>query len=214
METTQRTDQQRSADRRRRELLEAADRVVLRDGPVRLRDGVYERQWAAATTKKVDFGDGPTTVATNPWRADLLTAAHSTGISTIDTYTALPALVRVLMSVAARTPGVFTSAPWRAVTSALVRRLPSGPSETDLAKGSSQVWAQVTAPDGRQATAVLHGPEAYEFTARTAIAVLQQVLDSRCTPGFRTPASEYGPDLVLSIPGVSRHDIAETHGPH
>lgn len=33
METRQPTDQQRSADRRRRELLEAADRVVLRDGP-------------------------------------------------------------------------------------------------------------------------------------------------------------------------------------
>lgn len=33
MDTTQRASQQRSADRRRRELLEAADRVVLRDGP-------------------------------------------------------------------------------------------------------------------------------------------------------------------------------------
>ncbi|WP_338899569.1 TetR family transcriptional regulator [Streptomyces sp. TG1A-60] len=33
MDTTQRTVQERSADRRRRELLEAADRVVLRDGP-------------------------------------------------------------------------------------------------------------------------------------------------------------------------------------
>jgi AcrR family transcriptional regulator len=33
MDTTQRTGQQQSADRRRRELLEAADRVVLRDGP-------------------------------------------------------------------------------------------------------------------------------------------------------------------------------------
>ncbi|MGW1027239.1 TetR family transcriptional regulator [Streptomyces sp. NPDC002577] len=33
METTQRTEQQRSAEQRRRELLEAADRVVLRDGP-------------------------------------------------------------------------------------------------------------------------------------------------------------------------------------
>ena len=33
MDTRQRTDQQRSADHRRRELLEAADRVVLRDGP-------------------------------------------------------------------------------------------------------------------------------------------------------------------------------------
>ncbi|MFD7443854.1 TetR family transcriptional regulator [Streptomyces sp. NPDC059909] len=31
--TTQQTDQQRSADQRRRELLEAADRVVLRNGP-------------------------------------------------------------------------------------------------------------------------------------------------------------------------------------
>ncbi|MEU0685537.1 TetR family transcriptional regulator [Streptomyces uncialis] len=33
MDTTQRGDQQKPADRRRRELLEAADRVVLRDGP-------------------------------------------------------------------------------------------------------------------------------------------------------------------------------------
>ncbi|URM92237.1 TetR/AcrR family transcriptional regulator [Streptomyces sp. MRC013] len=33
METTHRTGQQRSAERRRRELLDAADRVVLREGP-------------------------------------------------------------------------------------------------------------------------------------------------------------------------------------
>ncbi|GGT42698.1 TetR family transcriptional regulator [Streptomyces purpureus] len=33
MDTTHRTDQQKSAQERRRELLEAADRVVLRDGP-------------------------------------------------------------------------------------------------------------------------------------------------------------------------------------
>ncbi|WP_181767492.1 TetR family transcriptional regulator [Streptomyces albidus (ex Kaewkla and Franco 2022)] len=33
METTQQTDQRNAAERRRKELLEAADRVVLRDGP-------------------------------------------------------------------------------------------------------------------------------------------------------------------------------------
>ncbi|MBY8883288.1 TetR/AcrR family transcriptional regulator [Streptomyces sp. PTM05] len=33
MQTSQRTDQQRATERRRKELLEAADRVVLRDGP-------------------------------------------------------------------------------------------------------------------------------------------------------------------------------------
>ncbi|MGI5397309.1 saccharopine dehydrogenase family protein [Streptomyces sp. CA-251251] len=175
---------------------------------VRLQAGVYLPQRAAANTTKIDFGTGPATVVANPWRADLLTAAHSTGIQTIDTYTALPAPVRVLMKLAMRMPAVFTSAPWRALTQTLVRRLPAGPSDTALADGSSHVWAQVSTRDGRRAVAVLHGPEAYEFTARTAQVLLQRTLDGQATPGFQTPASAYGPDLVLTIPDVSRQDLA------
>src|SRR3954470_19513299 len=57
MDTTQRTDQQRSADRRRRELLEAADRVVLRDGPQASMNAIAA---AAGITKPIlyrHFGD-------------------------------------------------------------------------------------------------------------------------------------------------------------
>ncbi|MFD4543803.1 saccharopine dehydrogenase family protein [Streptomyces bauhiniae] len=185
--------------------------TLLRDLPrtgVRLDQGVYRPHRAASVTRKIDFGRGPVTAAANPWRADLLTAAHSTGIRTIDTYTVLPAPVRTLMTLAPKAPALFTSAPWRAVTNALIRRLPPGPDDAALAKGSSHVWARVTDSGGQQASAVLHGPEAYEFTARAALAVLRRVLDGDHPPGFQTPASAYGPDLVLTIPGVTRHDLA------
>src|SRR3954447_25713758 len=57
MDTTQRTDQQRSADRRRRELLEAAERVVLRDGPAASMNAIAAE---AGITKPIlyrHFGD-------------------------------------------------------------------------------------------------------------------------------------------------------------
>lgn len=44
MDTTQWTDQQRSTDRRR-ELLEAADRVVLRDGPQASMNAIAAEAW-------------------------------------------------------------------------------------------------------------------------------------------------------------------------
>ncbi|MFI1439013.1 hypothetical protein [Streptomyces fructofermentans] len=84
------------------------------------------RNGPAATTLRIDFGTGPTTGVANPWRADLLTSSHSTGIRTIDTCTALPAPMRVLMKLAARMPAVFASSPWRGITHARVRRLPPG----------------------------------------------------------------------------------------
>lgn len=171
---------------------------------VHRRDGQLTAQRAAAQRLTVDFGDGPVTTVTNPWRADLLTAGHSTGIPDIDTYIALPAPVAGLMRLAQRAPTVFDSRPWHSATKSLVRRLPAGPTDERLASGASHVWGRVSAPDGRTATAVLHGPEAYEFTAQTARLLLQRVLAGKATPGFQTPATAYGPDLVLEIDGVYR----------
>ncbi|BFO19525.1 hypothetical protein SHKM778_59130 [Streptomyces sp. KM77-8] len=65
MDTTQRTDQQRSAERRRRELLEAADRVVLRDGPGASMNAIAAE---AGITKPIlyrHFGDKED--STPPW---------------------------------------------------------------------------------------------------------------------------------------------------
>ncbi len=52
---------------------------------------------------------------------------------------------------------------------------------------------------------MLHGPEAYEFTARSAAALLARAARGDAPAGFRTPVTAYGRDLLpdLGAPGSS-----------
>ncbi|MFJ8584160.1 TetR family transcriptional regulator [Streptomyces sp. NPDC093595] len=113
MDTTHRTDQQRSADQRRRELLEAADRVVLRDGPQASMNAIAAE---AGITKPIlyrHFGDkGGLYRALAKRHTDALLAALRTALdapadrrrrveATLDTYLAAiearPQVYRFLM---------------------------------------------------------------------------------------------------------------------
>lgn len=87
------------------------------------------------------------------------------------------------------------------------RRQPEGPSDAERAAGFTAVWGEVRDPGGRSARALLRGPEAYTFSALTAVAAVRAVLDGAAAPGFQTPAEVFGPDAVLGLPGVERHDV-------
>jgi len=52
----------------------------------------------------------------------------------------------------------------------------------------------------------LQGPEGYTLTVLTVLAILERVVAGEAPPGFQTPSMVYGPDLVLTIPGVVRED--------
>ena len=60
---------------------------------------------------------------------------------------------------------------------------------------------------GRRMRARLTTPEAYAFTGIVAAAIAARVLEGNLEPGFQTPARLFGPDFVLSLPGVSRCDL-------
>jgi short subunit dehydrogenase-like uncharacterized protein len=72
------------------------------------------------------------------------------------------------------------------------------------------VWGEVTDAAGRKAVARLHGPEGYTFTVLTALAVVGRVLAGEAPAGFQTPATAYGPDLVLEVAGVRREEVGGT----
>ena len=78
--------------------------------------------------------------------------------------------------------------------------------EKALAKGRSAVWACATGADGT-ATAVIHGPDAYVFTALAAQACARRVLAGDAPAGFQTPAGAWGSDMVLDVQGASREDL-------
>ena len=172
---------------------------------VQRRGGALVRALPAERGHELDLGAGRTRVFTNPWRADLTTAYRSTGIANIETYTALPPPVRLVMRSSRRAGRVFESRAWQALLRRAIRLMPEGPSEKQLADGTSHVLGAVENEAGERAEARLRGPEVNLFTALTAIEVARRVMAESPAAGFRTPAEVYGPQLVL-VEGVELTD--------
>jgi len=148
---------------------------------------------------------GPVAAATIPW-GDVFTAYYSTGIPNIETYLAVPdALAR--MGGVVRLSGPMLQ--WPIVKAALrraVESLPDGPDEAALAAGFSVLWGEVTDDAGRRAVSRLRTPHTYLLTALAALAIVEHVLAGDVHPGYQTPASAYGPNLILGIEGIIRVD--------
>ncbi len=180
-------------------MLSAVD-TVDRPGMIR-RDGKLVRVPPAWKTRAVDFGAGPVRCVTIPW-GDLATAYRSTGIPNIETYMALPAAGRIGLKMA----GLLGSVLGKPLLAKLVQLFPEGPDEAQRATGYSLLWGEVTDEAGRRAAARMRTPHAYTLTALTALASVERVLAGDIHPGYQTPASAYGPDFALTIPGVTRAD--------
>lgn len=170
------------------------------------RGGVLTPVPSAWKTRRIDFGDGPRTVVSIPL-GDLSTAWRSTGIPDIEVYFAASPGVRALALASRYFGAVLGSAAVRRHLTARVRAGAPGPTEEERRRGRGFVWGEVEDDEGRHAVSRLATPEGYTFTARAALAVVEQVLGGRARPGFQTPARAYGPDFVLGIPGVTRTDL-------
>lgn len=128
-------------------------------------------------------------VVYNPWRGDLFTARHSTGIPNIQTYASFPGFVEKMMK------GKLL---WLRdlILNQLIGLFPVGPSEKDLYKGKTYIFAQVRNPKGQTSKTEIKGPEAYVFTAQTLTAISKQILNDNWKPGFQTP-SIYGKEILI-----------------
>lgn len=175
----------------------------LGDGGLVRRDGRLVSVPPGWTSRTVDFGDHPRTVISIPW-GDLVTAAHSTGIPNITTYTYLPRLGRRLLRASRHVQPLLGTAPVQAFLRRLVRWIDPGPSTDARRQGHSVVWASVRTSDGRRHSVRLRGPEAYTLTARTAVAAVEQVMADETAPGYQTPATAFGSSFVLDIEGVEQ----------
>ncbi len=60
--------------------------------------------------------------------------------------------------------------------------------------------------NGRVAESCLQTPEAYTFTAQSAVAIAERVAAGEAKPGFQTPAALFGADFPLELAGVRRSD--------
>lgn len=184
---------------------QSSDRVVVR------RRSALVGVKPGELTRRFDFGTGPTQTTAVSW-ADVSSAHYSTGIPEITVYYEATAIVRLGLAMnryggwLMRTPGWGW---WQGVG---VRLLPDGPSPDARARGSADVVARVEDGTGRFAEARLHTPEVYSFTASTSAALADRVLGGDFRSGFQTPATAYGAEFALGLPGVRYVEVAAPIG--
>jgi short subunit dehydrogenase-like uncharacterized protein len=176
----------------------------LQHGGLVRKGGVLTRVPSAWKIRSIDFGRGPRGAVSIPW-GDVSTAFHSTGIPDIEVYTAAGALMVAAMRLS-RPFGAFLGSPM--VQSFLKKRIearPAGPSAEARARGRCFLWGE--ARDGKRVVAARQRtPEGYALTALCSVAAAARVVAGQAPAGFQTPATAYGADFVLEIPGVSRED--------
>jgi short subunit dehydrogenase-like uncharacterized protein len=180
-------------------LFEAVDMGLVR------RNGELVRLALGSRERLFDFGDGPATGLNVSW-GDLATAYYTTGIPDIETYVEATPFFRGVLAGCRLFGSALRTAPWQAAMRAWADLLPDHPAGTPARE--MVVVADAEDQAGRRVRARVRTPEAYQFTGISAAGIAQRVLRGDHETGFQTPARVYGPDLVLTFPGVSREDLA------
>ncbi|MFY9824765.1 MAG: saccharopine dehydrogenase NADP-binding domain-containing protein [Thermoanaerobaculia bacterium] len=157
----------------------------------------------AFDVREIDFGPrgGKRWAMTIPW-GDVSTAYHSTGIPNIRVYSGTPpAQIRRMKRLAPLLP-LAGWGPVKRLALRWVEKRVTGPSEQVRETARIHLWGEVRNAAGRSVTATLETPEGYRFTASSAVASVERLLQGTVPPGAWTPSRAFGADFVTGLPGV------------
>lgn len=157
----------------------------------------HKRLWVEIKGKKLF-------AMTIPW-GDISTAYHTTAIPNIEVYTGMnPTVYRFL-----KLQGLFN---WilrrKTVRNYIQRKInsrPAGPTDEQRAASKTTVWGKVWNSKGEEKTSELECADGYSVTAWGCLLITQKIKKGEWKPGYQTPASCYGKDLILEIPHSKRY---------
>jgi short subunit dehydrogenase-like uncharacterized protein len=170
-------------------------------------DGRLKAVPLGAKQRTVDFGfdRGEALVSQIGW-GDLSTAYRSTGLSNIETYSAVsPAFLDMAKRARYLAPLLRFSALRRMAVRNLTRAS-RGPSDRQRQGRSSWLFAEVLDSEGNRAAARLRVPHPYTLTAWTSVEAAIRVAGGAVAPGFQTAGLAFGADFIMEFEGVERQD--------
>jgi short subunit dehydrogenase-like uncharacterized protein len=156
---------------------------------------------AGKSAMQIAMGDRTRTVVPITW-GDLATAYRTTGIGDITVYMAVPRAMPSLMRVLVPVGGALLRLrPVRGFLRGLVTKLLGSP-RRDRPE-HTVVWARARNARGETAEVTITSGGSYPFTAASGVRAVERILASDLR-GALTPASAFGADFVLEIPGTER----------
>jgi short subunit dehydrogenase-like uncharacterized protein len=163
--------------------------------------------------REFDYGRGPRVSAAVSW-GDLFTAFQTTQIPNIEVYHEVSPSERAAFRLSRYLGPLLESAAWRRLLEMQTGLLPDGPSGPERGADRRVIVAEAEDDSGHAARCRLTTPDAYGFTAVTALTVVERVLNDHLASGFQTPARVYGPDFVLACEGAVREDVGAITATH
>ncbi len=156
-------------------------------------------------TREIDFGRGPRSATAVPW-GDVVTAAHTTGVSDVTVYAAVPPRFIRLVRLSRPLGPLLGTRPVRYLLDRVVAARVDGPSAAERAGNRVFVWGEAQTADGESVVSRLKTPDPYEFTVEASLAAVERVLAGDAPNGFTTPAGAFGSTFVDVVDGVEWAD--------
>jgi short subunit dehydrogenase-like uncharacterized protein len=160
---------------------------------------------SGSLSRRFDFGEGPVACVGVPM-GDVVTAGRSTGAPDVEVYMRGSTGLRLALRTAQLFGPILSSGPVQGALGRWIDRLPEGPSEEERLGTRARVVAEAES-GARVARARIETPSGYETTRLAGIEAARRILAGEVKPGFQTPATAFGADFVLSLPGVKREDL-------
>lgn len=170
------------------------------------KDGKIVRAPLGAKGMTLDFNGKSIFVMSIPW-GDVSTAYHTTGIPNIIAYTGMSKKVFSILKFQSLFNWLLRTKFVRSYLKSKIDSRAAGPTDQQRERAIAFVWGRVSNAKGKTASVSLQGPEGYTLTTHSALLITRKVLEGNVKPGFQTPGSAYGEDLILEVPGVIRASV-------
>lgn len=169
------------------------------------REGLLTAVRTGALSASVDFGRGHVPALGIPW-GDVSTAFSSTHVPNIEVYMGLPRAAVWGAKIAGHFGGLLGAAPLQRMIQRRIDAGPAGPTEEQRKSASSLLVGE--ASDGTTTvSARLRTLEGYTLTALASLEIAERVLAGKAEPGYRTPATVFGPNFILDFDETERRDL-------
>jgi len=149
----------------------------------------------------VNFGSTKLFVMSIPW-GDIATAHFTTGIPNIESYTAIKPTVYRLLKLQKLFNWMLRTEAVKNIIRKKIKQRPAGPDDEMRSKAKSLVWGEASNAKGQKVTHHFTCADGYTLTALSCLIIAKKVLEGNLKPGYQTPASCYGEELIKEIPGT------------
>jgi short subunit dehydrogenase-like uncharacterized protein len=152
-----------------------------------------------------DFGFGPARCVGAPL-GDLVTAWHSTRAENIEVYLRAGLGMRAMLRATGPLAPLLRLRGVQRGLQRAIAAMPEGPSAAEREGLRGHIVAEAVGSRGETARARLATPSGYQLTMLAGVEIARRVLGGGAKPGYQTPATAFGADLVLALDCIRSDD--------